>query len=184
MKVLIACKRGNIAERNRHGHCMCADCVAFRNKRSNETKNPAIKAAWIAANKAKSAAYQAKWIAANTTKRREIEKAWRAANQDKVAAMNARGGAKWAANKKGARMASVRARQIAKLKRTPSWADLDAIALFYKEAARLTKETGIPHEVDHKFPLQGALVSGLHVQNNLQILHRSANRSKGIKCEF
>lgn len=184
MRVLVACKRGNIADRNRHGHCLCGDCMAFRNKRSNETKKPEVKAAWLAANRNKSAAYQAKWIAANPTKRREIEKAWRAANPEKVAAMNARAGKKWAANNKGQRMASVRARQIAKRNRTPEWADLLAIALVYKEAERLTRETGIPHEVDHELPLQGALVSGLHVPNNLQILHRSANRSKGTKCEF
>lgn len=137
-----------------------------------------------AANKDKSAAYQAKWLAANTAKRRDIEKAWRMKNPEKVAAMNAKAGRKWAANNKGQRLASVRARQLAKRLRTPPWADLDQISAVYREAARLTQETGVPHEVDHVIPLQGELVSGLHVSSNLQILHRSANRSKGAKCEF
>lgn len=184
MRVLIACKRGNIAERSKSGHCLCFDCKAFRNKRSQETKRPGYQAEWNAKNPEKNKAYQKKWLEANPEKRIAAVNAWRAANPEKVAEINAKAGKKWASNNKGKRMASVRARQLAKKNRTPAWADLEAISEIYKEAERLTKETGVPHEVDHQLPLQGALVSGLHVQNNLQILSRFANRSKGIKCEF
>jgi hypothetical protein len=69
-------------------------------------------------------------------------------------------------------------RRAAKLKRTPSWADLEAMRGIYAEAARLTRDTGIPHAVDHIYPLQGKLVSGLHVSGNLQILTASENSRK------
>jgi hypothetical protein len=69
-------------------------------------------------------------------------------------------------------------RRTAKLKRTPPWAELEAMRAVYAEAQRLTAETGIPHHVDHDIPLQGELVSGLHVLANLQILTGSENSRK------
>jgi len=66
-------------------------------------------------------------------------------------------------------------------KREVSWADRKKIRSFYIEAARLTKETGIPHEVDHIIPLKGRTVSGLHHEGNLQILTQEQNRKKANK---
>lgn len=63
----------------------------------------------------------------------------------------------------------------------PSWADKEKIAAIYAEADRITRETGIPHEVDHIFPLAGRLSCGLHVHQNLQILTASQNRKKSYK---
>jgi hypothetical protein len=74
-------------------------------------------------------------------------------------------------------------RRAAKLKRTPPWSDLDAMRAIYAEAARLTAETGVPHHVDHEIPLQGRLVSGLHVPGNLQILTGVENSRKRNKFE-
>jgi hypothetical protein len=74
-------------------------------------------------------------------------------------------------------------RRAAKLRRTPPWADMEAIKAVYEEARRLTRETGIDHHVDHEIPLQGELVSGLHVHNNLQILTGSENSRKKNRFE-
>ncbi len=75
-------------------------------------------------------------------------------------------------------------RRAQKRKATPSWLTEDHWAqmeVFYVEAAVLTRETGIPHEVDHIIPLQGKTVRGLHVPWNLRVITRSENRHKSRK---
>lgn len=54
----------------------------------------------------------------------------------------------------------------------PPWANLKAIRSFYLEASR----RGL--EVDHVIPLKGELVSGLHVETNLQLLTAEENSKK------
>lgn len=51
VRIIIGCKRGNVADRDKFGHCLCADCKAFRYERSKLTKDPARKNAWVSANK-------------------------------------------------------------------------------------------------------------------------------------
>lgn len=64
------------------------------------------------------------------------------------------------------------------LHRMPAWADKKAMREVYERARQLTISTGIPHQVDHIIPLQGELVSGLHVSANLQILTGEENSRK------
>lgn len=76
----------------------------------------------------------------------------------------------------------VNKRRTAKMQRIPKWLikqDWEKIEEYYEYATLLTAVTGIPHEVDHIIPLQGKNISGLHCPENLQILTRSQNRSKG-----
>jgi hypothetical protein len=73
--------------------------------------------------------------------------------------------------------------QATRRRRYVSWANVEAIAKLYAEAAVLTRTTGRRHEVDHKIPLKHRMVSGLHVENNLQILERSQNARKSNKWE-
>ena len=77
-------------------------------------------------------------------------------------------------------------RRAAKLQRTVAWADLEAIKEVYADceeinlAARTAGSTE-RYVVDHEIPLQGELVSGLHVPENLQIITNNDNLSKGNK---
>ena len=74
-------------------------------------------------------------------------------------------------------------RRAVKLQRTPPWVDFKSIRAMHTQAARLTVETGIIHHVDHVIPLQGKLVSGLHVHQNMQVLTGPVNSAKGNRFE-
>lgn len=74
-------------------------------------------------------------------------------------------------------------RRAEKLQRTPSWADDEAIRAIYAEAQRLSATTGVPHVVDHEYPLRGKLVSGLHVHQNLRVITAVENSRKRNKFE-
>lgn len=74
-------------------------------------------------------------------------------------------------------------RRAEKLKRTPPWADMDAIKALYQQARATTMATGVEHHVDHVIPLQGRLVSGLHVHTNMQIIPGSENSRKRNRFE-
>ena len=56
-----------------------------------------------------------------------------------------------------------------------------AIRDVYLRAEQMTKETGVPHHVDHVIPLRGKNVSGLHVENNLAVIRWDENLRKGNK---
>lgn len=64
--------------------------------------------------------------------------------------------------------------KASKLRRTPSWADTEKIKEVYDNCPS-------GHHVDHIVPLNGQLVSGLHVHYNLQYLTPSENTSKNNK---
>jgi hypothetical protein len=70
-------------------------------------------------------------------------------------------------------------RRAAKLQRTPKWLtteQMDQIKEIYKNCPP-------GHDVDHIYPLQGEIVSGLHVPENLQYLPSAENRSKGNRIK-
>ena len=80
-------------------------------------------------------------------------------------------------NNPGACNAARVAYEQSKAKRIPPWANLEAIKAIYQEAAI----KGLT--VDHVVPLRGKYVSGLHVENNLQLLTKSENSRKGNNYE-
>ena len=67
--------------------------------------------------------------------------------------------------------------------RNANWADPEAIDKIYKDAKRLSRATGVPHEVDHVIPLRGDYVSGLHHQDNLLIMPKFAHKGKSNSFE-
>ena len=67
-------------------------------------------------------------------------------------------------------------RKALKLFRVPKWADLDKIKEIYDTCPK-------GFHVDHIVPLQGKLVSGLHVEYNLQHLPAKDNLIKNNKFE-
>ena len=69
-------------------------------------------------------------------------------------------------------------RYATKVAATPSWVDKKAIAAVYAEAKRLTRETGISHQVDHIWPLIHESFCGLHVPWNLRVIPSNRNSSK------
>ncbi len=81
-------------------------------------------------------------------------------------------------DKRAARYAKYRAQ---KLQATPKWLTpehYESIRQFYTDSLELKELTGIEFHVDHIVPLQGALVCGLHVPWNLQVLTAHDNLSK------
>jgi hypothetical protein len=78
------------------------------------------------------------------------------------------------------------AHRAAKLQRTPVWlTDFDKLKIkcLYSVAAMLTRENKEPWHVDHVLPLQGKLISGLHVPSNMRVLRGKENISKHNKFE-
>lgn len=77
-------------------------------------------------------------------------------------------------------------RKAAELKRTPAWLTEDdhwMMEQAYELAALRTRLFGISFQVDHVLPLQGKLVSGLHVPLNLQVIPAKMNRIKSNRFE-
>ena len=79
----------------------------------------------------------------------------------------------WARRHPDRKNAATAHRRAAKLKATPSWANMAAIKAIYLKASRLGKE------VDHIIPLRSPTVCGLHWEGNLQLLAPLENARKG-----
>lgn len=114
------------------------------------------------------------WYRRNVDHNSKRYKKYREANKEKVSQLYR----SWAKNNPHKVRALSAKRNARKLNATPAWADQTVIASIYAEAVRLTRETGIKHEVDHIYPLQGRLVCGLHCEDNLQILTKVENIRK------
>jgi len=87
-------------------------------------------------------------------------------------------GAEWARNNPDKAAAQTAKRRAMLLNATPLWADFEAIQVEYALSDWCSKVTGIRYHVDHIVPLQGKLVCGLHVPNNLRVIPAVDNLKK------
>lgn len=104
----------------------------------------------------------------NSTEILEKKQAYYLKNRDHIVLYKSQ----YASNNRGLMNAQRAKRLTRKMSATPAWADQSAIKKIYVEAA------SVGAHVDHIIPLQGRLVCGLHVENNLQLLSPFENSSK------
>jgi hypothetical protein len=156
------CKYGHVGQRFVGGGACCT-CHAVRCDLRDSHTERLRKRKYQAKNRDQVNAANRLWRAKNPAKQKAAQRAWEAVN-------------------KGRRAALVRHRQALKLKATPPWLtpeDRAAMRFLYEEALGMTEHFGVHFEVDHIVPLRGKTVCGLHVPWNLQVVSRTANRSKG-----
>lgn len=67
---------------------------------------------------------------------------------------------------------------------TAAWVDMDEMKAVYRERDRITKQTGIPHAVDHIIPVAHPKVCGLNVPDNLRVITARENAAKSNKFEI
>ena len=175
----IPCIRGHISPRLVSN----ATCVACAKAKKGEKGSKALAAEAMRRRRAK-----------DPEALRSQERARRANNPD---VFRARDRARWAGGKadrqaewlKADRLVRpwvyaerARRRKMAVRRATPKWLTREQrgeIVAFYKEAHRMSQETGVKHHVDHIVPLGGVGICGLHVPWNLQVITATDNLKKG-----
>ena len=118
-----------------------------------------------------------KWFSENKERHNKMTQDWYNRNKERHLA----NGKEWYAENKDRKLVTVSARKDRCIMATPSWVDMEIIHYIYKEARRISEETGIKHEVDHIFPLKHKKLCGLNVHWNLQIITAEENRRKANK---
>lgn len=153
----------------KHG-LRCKSCVLAYHKayrEANAERIAAKKAAWKLANKEHVAAKDKAYADAYPERRAKARKKWVAGNPGKDTAAKALNAQK-------------------RKKRIPTWLSEDdkwMVEQAYELAAIRSKMFGFKWHVDHVIPLNGKLVSGLHVPTNLQVIPWVENLKKHNKFE-
>lgn len=178
----------------------CKQCVAVYMKayrEANKVRIASLKKEWKIKNsehvKQKDKIYsetyperrqaaRLKWLTENPEKNKKVKAEWSIINKDKTYVSRR----KWAKNNPAAMQKIWAKRRASRLSRTPKWLDSEdswLIQEIYDFAVLRTKTHGFKWHVDHIIPLQGKLVSGLHVPTNLQVIPAIANVRKSNRYE-
>jgi hypothetical protein len=156
----VPCPKGHIAEKTiSNGNC--AECLKEYKRnwaKNNPEETKLRKKKTYQKNIETIKKYSRYYYQKNAEEKREYTRQWKKANPEKRNAMEAK-------------------RKASKMQRTPIWANQSEITMWY-EVAEVLSRSGIKFHVDHVVPLQGKTVSGLHVENNMQILPAYINISK------
>jgi len=189
-------KAGHLSERHsQKGNCIA--CMAdkfqenkqdaeFRKKRKEQDvkdRKSVSRKDWEKANKEHLYFYRLIYFEANKDQLKTVQKTYRENNKEVIKERKR----EWATKNWWRFAVHTAKRRAGKLQRTPCWLtkeDRTKMREMYKLASDKTKETGIKWQVDHIVPLQGKLVSGLHVPENLQVIPAIENRSKWNKFEL
>lgn len=163
------------------------------------TKAIAATRAWQAAHPEAVKKTAREWYANNAARAYERNKEWHKRNPQATKRYNEQAtntpakraykslkSAMWAKKNPDKANALKAKRRASKMQRTPAWlteAHFKAIRDIYMQASQLSKTTGVLHHVDHIVPLQGKIVSGLHVPWNLRVVTATVNLTKNNKLE-
>jgi hypothetical protein len=165
----VPCKNGHVTSR----YASSAECFFCR---KDKNASPAVRAKqieWAASNQEqKLKAGKERYERNKTWQQLRTQMKW-VAKKEKVTETNNR----WLEKNKGVQAFYANKRRCSIKNRTPAWANLDAIKLIYKNCPD-------GYHVDHVIPLQGKLVSGLHIESNLQYLPASENAKKFNKYQI
>lgn len=176
------CCRGNIDFRYAAtGGCLCNECREARResckKHYEENKDYHAKKTekYYAANCEKIKRMRRARGASNRAKERVEAKVYYWINRDKCIESAKR----YIKQNQAKTLQRLSARRAKSKMATPAWADKEKIKGIYMHAKLLNCWDGPRAEVDHIVPLVSNLVCGLHCEQNLQILWKSENSSKG-----
>lgn len=162
----LSCSKGHVAERYVVSR-MCVECASAHNTAGGRKD---LAKQYRKDNKEKTQQYRKDnldkrrdWLASNKDKTSVHKKTYRQKHSNVVLANNAK-------------------RRTSKQNRNAKW-DTELTDLVSVEAFDLCglrqKITGYAWHVDHVIPLNGKVVSGLHVWNNLAVIPAAQNLSKG-----